>query len=126
MVSVSTPSAFDLKTVVTGRRLSGLWRMLRGYRLAYSGALFSLGIAAVSKTLTYLLLAYLIDDVLGRGIFDQTLLWIGLGFIGLALIEGLFTFISGRLAARSSRRDRPPPARLPVRSHSAPVICLSR
>ena len=102
VVSVLAAPAFDLKTTVTGRRLSGLWRMLRGYRLAYSGALLSLGIAAVSKTLTYLLLAYLIDDVLGRGIFDQTLLWIGLGFIGLALIEGSFTFISGRLAARAS------------------------
>jgi len=101
-VSTSTSPAFDLKTTLTGRRLSGLWRMLRGYRLAYGGALLSLGIAAVSKTLTYLLLAYLIDDVLGRGIFDQTLLWIGLGFIGLALIEGAFTFFSGRLAARTS------------------------
>jgi ATP-binding cassette subfamily B protein len=101
-VTVPTAPAIDLKTTVTGRRLSGLWRMLYGYRLAYGGALFSLSIAAVSKTLTYLLLAYLIDDVLGRGIFDQTLLWIGLGFIGLALIEGSFTFISGRLAARTS------------------------
>ncbi len=51
---------------------------------------------------TYLLLAYLIDDVLGRGIVDQTLLWLALGFIGLALIEGAFTFFSGRLAARTS------------------------
>jgi ATP-binding cassette subfamily B protein len=101
-VTVSASPDYDLKATVTGRRLTGLWRMLRGYRLAYSGALLSLGIAAVSKTLTYLLLAYLIDNVLGRGIFDQTLFWIGLGFIGLALIEGSFTFVSGRLAARTS------------------------
>jgi ATP-binding cassette subfamily B protein len=64
--------------------------------------MFSLGFAALSKTLTYLLLAYLIDDVLGHGTFDQTLLVIGLAFIGLALIEGGFTFLSGRLAARTS------------------------
>ena len=101
-MTASATQNFDLKTTVTGRRLTGLWRMLRGYRLAYSGALLSLGIAAVSKTLTYLLLAYLIDEALGRGIFDQTLILIGLGFIGLALIEGAFTFISGRLAARTS------------------------
>ncbi|HEY4723591.1 MAG TPA: ABC transporter transmembrane domain-containing protein, partial [Anaerolineae bacterium] len=72
------------------------------FRLAYLGAMFSLTIAATSKTLTYLLLAYLIDGVLGKGIFDYTLLLIGLGFVGLALIEGAFTFSSGRLAARTS------------------------
>ncbi len=76
--------------------------MISGYRLAYVGALASLGVAATSKTLTYLLLAYLIDDVLGKGIYDNTLLIIGLGFVGLALIEGLFTFFSGRLAALTS------------------------
>ncbi len=76
--------------------------MISGYRLAYVGALASLAVAATSKTLTYLLLAYLIDDVLGKGIFDNTLLLIGLGFVGLALIEGLFTFFSGRLAALTS------------------------
>jgi ATP-binding cassette subfamily B protein len=76
--------------------------MLRGYRLSYVGAMLSLGVAATAKTLTYLLLAFLIDDVLGHGIFDQTLLLIGLGFVGLALIEGGFTFFSGRLAARTS------------------------
>lgn len=76
--------------------------MMAGYRLPYIGAMFSLGFAALSKTLTYLLLAYLIDDVLSQGIFDQTLLVIGLAFVGLALIEGGFTFLSGRLAARTS------------------------
>ena len=101
-MTATTSPVFDLKTTVTGRRLGGLWRMLRGYRLAYSGALFSLAIAAFSKTLTYLLLAYLIDEVLGRGQIDRAVVWIALGFIGLALIEGAFTFFSGRLAARTS------------------------
>jgi ATP-binding cassette subfamily B protein len=102
-VSVSSaPVTFDLKTTVSSSRFRGLWRMTPGYRLPYLGAMFSLGLAATSKTLTYLLLAYLIDDVLGRGLFDQTLLVIALGFIALALIEGSFTFVSGRLAARTS------------------------
>jgi ATP-binding cassette subfamily B protein len=93
---------FDLKTVVSESRLRGLWRMMTGYRLAYFSALVSLAIGTTAKTLTYVLLAYLIDDVLGKGIFDNTLLIIGLGFVGLALIEGTFTFFSGRLAARTS------------------------
>lgn len=95
-------STLDLKATVSDQRARGLWRMMSGYRLPYIGAMLSLGFAALSKTLTYLLLAYLIDDVLGHGIFDQTLFMIGLAFIGLALIEGGFTFLSGRLAAHTS------------------------
>lgn len=95
-------STLDLKATLSEQRARGLWRMMAGYRLPYIGAMFSLGFAALSKTLTYLLLAYLIDDVLSQGIFDQTLLVIGLAFVGLALIEGGFTFLSGRLAARTS------------------------
>ncbi len=102
-MSVSSAStSFDLKASASEGRLKGLWRMMSGFRLAYFGAMISLAIATISKTLTYLLLAYLIDGVLGKGIFDNTLLLIGLGFVGLALIEGLFTFFSGRLAARTS------------------------
>src|SRR5512143_288657 len=102
MSAVTAPIAFDLKTTISENRFRGMWRMMTGYRTAYFGALFSLAIAAISKTLTYLLLAYLIDDVLGKGIFDDTLLVIGSMFVGLAAIEGIFTFFSGRLAAHTS------------------------
>jgi ATP-binding cassette subfamily B protein len=102
MSAISAPMTFDLKTVVAESRFRGMWRMMTGYRLAYLSALVSLAIGTTAKTLTYVLLAYLIDDVIGKGIFDNTLLLIGLGFVGLALIEGLFTFFSGRLAARTS------------------------
>jgi len=76
--------------------------MMPGYRLTYLGAIVSLGLAAVSKTATYLLLAYLIDDVLSRGQIDAALLLIALGFVGLALIEGGFTFLSGKLSAQTA------------------------
>ncbi len=102
---MSTPassSTFDFQSTVSESRLRGLWRMMHGYRAIYLGAVLSLAVAAVAKTLTYLLLAYLIDDVLGKGIFDQTLLLIALSFVGLALFEGGFTFFSGRLAAQTS------------------------
>ena len=102
MSSAASSANFDFQAVVTSRRARGLWRMMGGYRSAYFGAMGSLAIAAFSKTLTYLLLAYLIDDVLGRGAIDQTLILIALGFVGLALVEGTFTFVSGRLAARTS------------------------
>lgn len=76
--------------------------MMVGFRYTYLGAVITLGIAATAKTATYFLLAYLIDDVLGAGRFDETLIWVAAGFVGLALFEGVFTFVSGRLAARTS------------------------
>ncbi len=61
----------------------------------------SLGVAAGLKTATYLLLRYLIDDILGAESFSLLPL-IGFGFVGLAILEGSFTFISGRLAAKTA------------------------
>ena len=113
---------YDLKKAVGARRLHGVWRLLSGRRLAYAGAMLSLAIATIAKTSTFLLLAYFVDTVLLRigrqSIFlmpshkaidvpglshgpDTTpiLLAIAFGFVVLALIEGAFTFNSGRLAA---------------------------
>jgi ATP-binding cassette subfamily B protein len=98
--SVSLPQ-FDLKEAVDDNRLSGLWRMMTGFKRVYISAAVSLGLAAASKTATYYLLAYLIDDILGNGRVDR-LPWIALSFVGLAFFEGGFTFLSGRLAARTS------------------------
>ena len=97
-----TPSQFDLKNTVSDNRLVGLWRMMPGFRLTYLGATLGQGIAAVANTGTYLLLRYLVDDVLGRKGLSGTLALIALSFVGLALIQGLFTFLSGRLAARAA------------------------
>jgi ATP-binding cassette, subfamily B, bacterial len=99
----SVPATFDFKSTVSDQRLRGLWRMMRGYRLIYGGALVFIGLGALMNTLTYVLLAYLIDEVLGRGIYTPAvLLWIALGFVGLALLQGFFTFWGGRLSAQTS------------------------
>ena len=92
----------DLQEAISDNRLVGLWRMMRGYRLVYGGALVSLALAALMKTATFYLLRYLIDDVLGEERFDQTLVFVALGFVALALVEGTFTFLSGRLAGLTS------------------------
>ena len=54
----SVPATFDFKSTVSDQRLRGLWRMTRGYRLIYSGALIFIGLGALINTLTYVLLAY--------------------------------------------------------------------
>jgi ATP-binding cassette subfamily B protein len=97
-----TTATFDLKNAISPNRLVGLWRMMTGFRLTYLGAALSMGVAAVSKTATYLLLRYFVDDVLGQEELSGILPLIALGFVGLALLEGAFTFLSGRLAAQTA------------------------
>jgi ATP-binding cassette subfamily B protein len=76
--------------------------MMAGFRLTYAGATASLAMGAMAKTATYLLLRYFIDNVLGQGRLTDALPLIALGFVVLALIEGSFTFLSGRLAAKTA------------------------
>ncbi|MGD2077306.1 MAG: ABC transporter ATP-binding protein [Chloroflexota bacterium] len=98
----SSPDTPDLQEAISENRVTGLWRLLVGYRFVYLGAVTALGLAALMKTATYFLLRYLIDDVLGQGQVNRTLLLVALGFVLLALLEGSFTFLSGRLAAQTS------------------------
>jgi len=95
---------YDLKQAVTDRRLLGLWRLLTGYRLTYAGANLSLAVSAAAKTSTFLLLAYLVDSVLedAASLTLERLALIAFGFVALAVVEGFFTFESGRLAAHAA------------------------
>ena len=105
MTSAPSVKELDLTKVYSTNRIKGLWKMTSGYRVTYLVATISLAIAALAKTGTYLLLAYFIDTLLGEGRFDfagdlsGSLMLIGLGFVGLALFEGGFSFLSGRMAA---------------------------
>jgi ATP-binding cassette subfamily B protein len=95
---------FDFRKAVDKNRLKGLWKMMVDYRLPYLGATMALAVSALAKTFTYLLLRYFADDVLTQGKYignslTQTFLWIGVGFVGLAVVEGSFSFFSGRLAS---------------------------
>lgn len=76
--------------------------MLSGYRLLYVGALIAVAFAAVAKTSSFLVLRYMIDEVLLRDEIGRAVLLIALSFVGLALIEGFFTFLGGRLTARTA------------------------
>lgn len=93
---------YDLKNVVSDNRLAGLWRMLTGFRLTYIGALFTLTLATMAKTGSFLLLAYFVDTALVGEVGQiDTFLLIAAGFVILALVEGFFTFQSGKLASRT-------------------------
>ena len=101
----STTQTFDFRQSLNAKsKLAGIWRMMTDYRLPYIGATVALAVSAVSRTLTYILLRYFADVVLGAqnyafSTLNRTLAIIALGFVGLAIFEGTFAYISGRLAA---------------------------
>jgi len=93
---------YDLKNVLTKSKMQGLWRLMHGYHFKYVGAVISLGISAGAKTSTYLLLRYFVDTYFANQHTNTNLILIALGFVGLAVLEGSFSFLSGRLAAETA------------------------
>ena len=99
------PQTFDFRQSLAAKsKLAGVWRMMTDYRLPYILATAALAVSAASRTATFLLLRYFADVVLGAQTFafstlNRTLALIALGFVALACFEGLFSYISGRLAA---------------------------
>ncbi|MDX1663325.1 MAG: ABC transporter ATP-binding protein [Candidatus Promineifilaceae bacterium] len=92
----------SLKEIVMENRLQGLWRLMRGFRGIYLAAALAIGLAAISRTAFYFLLRYFIDEVLGQPGMGRVVPLIALGFVALALVQGAFTFLSGKLAARTA------------------------
>jgi ATP-binding cassette subfamily B protein len=95
-------ATIDLKNTLSDNRLLGLWRLLVGYRLTYMAAAGALGVAATARMVTFLLLGFFVDYVLLRDDVVRWLPWVGLGFLSLAAVEGAFSFLSGRWAAKTS------------------------
>ncbi len=102
MSSQNGQEPLELQRNLTKSRANGLWHLMAGYRWIYLGAIVTLGLAAGMRTASSFLLRFLVDDVLAQGLFDQTLLFVALGFVVIAVFEGTFTFLSGRLAAQTS------------------------
>ena len=104
MTTFEPTLTFDFRKAIDKNHLRGIWKMMVDYRLPYLGATLALAVSALAKTGTYLLLRYFADEVVGAGQYignslTQTFLWLGAAFVGLALVEGGFSFLSGRLAA---------------------------
>jgi ATP-binding cassette subfamily B protein len=102
LTNKQTILSFDLKRAISPNRLVGLWRLLKGYQLEYTAATILQGFSAYSKTLTYLLLAYFIDNYIIHKTGIYALWLIALCFLAFAALQGVFTYLSGRLAAKSA------------------------
>ena len=92
---------FDPRAAASKNRLFGLWRLMTGYRLGYVVAILSTGFATCSQTGTYLLLRRFIDVALPSRALAP-IVWVAAAFVGLAAFQGTFSFLAGRLAARTS------------------------
>ena len=89
----------DLHSLSSARGVSGLWRLMSGFKLVFLGAVLSLGIAAMARTATFLLLRFFVDTVLVDPGWSRRLPLFALAFIVLAVMEGGASFIRGKLAA---------------------------
>ncbi len=96
--------SFNLKQTAVPQRARGLWLLLTGYRGLYSAALFGVGLAALANTGMYLVIGRFVDEVLPSDNIYGQLPFYALGIVVLALLQGLFSAISGRWAAFASER----------------------
>ncbi len=118
---------FDLKDAQSKQRILGLLRMMRGYGWHYTGAIVALAVASITRTVSLLLIGWLVDDLLSP---QQTVIQVtnslgqvvpqtvdtlrpdlptllplaALAFLGLALFQGVFSYMSGRLAAYTAEK----------------------
>ncbi len=104
ITSTQKSTYFDFRVAIRANRLKGLWHVMAGFHMSYAGAVASLAVSALSKTATFLLLRYFADLVSNNaspigGDYGRTLLYIAIGFVCFAAIEGYFAYVSGRLAA---------------------------
>ena len=93
---------YDLKDTLTDNRFVGLWRMATGFRKIYILAVLAAGLAALSRSAVFYLLRYFVDDVLANADLQWQIPWVAAGVIVLALLQGLFAFGMGRLAAQTA------------------------
>jgi ATP-binding cassette, subfamily B, bacterial len=92
----------DLRTTLSTSRIVGLYRLLRGYRLIYLGALVAVAVGAFTRTLYFRLIEHTIDDVIGKPTALSQLPWVASAFVGLAALEGGFAYLRGAWSARTA------------------------
>jgi len=75
---------------------------MRGYRLIYILAALCLGLAAAFRSGTYLILGRFVDDLISTSDIRSSIPWVALSFFTMAVLGGIFTYLSGRMAAKTS------------------------
>ncbi len=92
----------NLKHTLAKHRLVGLWRLMKGFRWLYVGALLATTLGALARTFYYQVLRQVVDNVLGAGQAAEQLPWFALAFVGLAAFEGTFAYLRGTWSAKTA------------------------
>ena len=95
-------TAMDLQEAVAVNRLVGVWRLMKGYRWVYAGALVAVAIGALMRSLYYRVIQYTIDNVFGGSQLMDRLPFVAVAFVGLAVVEGVFAFLRGNWSAKTA------------------------
>ena len=98
---------FDLKPLLADSRMRGFFNLLRGYRWRYLVAVLALGGAALFNALAFLVIRYVIDDIISApGTTESNivgpLILAAVGFVVLYSLRAYLSFVSGRLAVETS------------------------
>jgi len=93
---------YDLRDSITKRRIVGFWRMMTGFRGLYLWAVVALGISAAANTASFLVVRYFVDEALPNRDIHPSIPLIALAFVVLAAGQGVFSYLSGRAASKTS------------------------
>lgn len=96
------PEPFDIRSTISENKLKSLWHLMRGYKKIYLVAALCLGFAAAFRSATYLILGKFIDALIAKELASYYIPLIAISFFLLAALQGVFTYFSGRLAAKTS------------------------
>ena len=95
-------TTINVNTLKNTGKLGGMWRLMTGYQLLYTCALVSLALAAIVRAGSFLLLRFIVDKVFPLQNLTNVMFFYIAGFLGLAGIEAIFSFIKGKLTALSA------------------------
>ncbi len=94
--------SYDVRKSLSKNLFRGFWRMMTGFRRYYFVAVVTLAVSALMNTSSFLLVGYFVDKVLPSPDVGRLAPLVGLGFVLLAGGQGMFSFLSGRFAARTA------------------------
>ena len=84
------------------KMLKGLWLFLKGVHLTFILSLLYQGASVAFQTANFLLIRFFVDRVITEGRWETSLALIGVGFLLLAAMQGLLSFLAGRSSAYAS------------------------
>ncbi len=102
MTIPSQSYTYDLRKSLSKNLFRGFWRMMTGFRHFYYIAVIMLAISALLNTASFLLIRHFVDNILPTPDLTRLAPLVGLGFVLLASGQGLFSFLSGRFAAKTA------------------------